>query len=240
MVLASELAAVQQEIRAVRKRLKRAVVAAKDGWTSLPAIVVRQAMLVYLWALNSLPLLALPAAAAYLRQQGVVANDEGEDLETFFTCMFVAAPLTLLTELATAPQRHELRSACKFIVQYNLYDYIRRSNLSGIAPGRHALIAEALASLPLRLPTAVQEHVRRPLVGGASVQRRFLRKFRANWGAVIGNLKLLPDIPLHLMQEKAPNFEFAFHHQFWGVFCNRPRILSLLSTSSFGGSFVTR
>eukprot|EP00438_Fugacium_kawagutii_P003616 Skav201517 [mRNA] locus=scaffold6187:249:731:+ [translate_table: standard] len=122
---------------------------------------------------------------------------------------YLQLPLETLVHLLDSPacprQRRELFVAGSFLVKTRLFHWLLAQNKKGVAPARRQLVGEACRSIPPELPRDIVDMLLRYFQGGGrpSSQRKWLRRFRANFGLRLGRLRVQAVMPEEEMQRKA-------------------------------------
>lgn len=113
--------------------------------------------------------------------------------------------------------------AAVYVLQHRLFSWLAEMNKRhGLAPSRRQLIDASLACVPAAAPYLVQEHLKAIALRSPSSQRKFLRKFRQNWGARIGALRVQEEISLEDKRSKAWHLRVTAYDSSWeqsSVFC---------------------
>lgn len=192
-----DLADVNRRLKSVRSRLKRRCADALPE-EEVPAPFARQALLIFIWSLNSF------AIAAFYLKARAFPNLEDVQVEDMVTNLVSSCPRDVLARWSIQPPHRDVYKACVFIIGYRLWKWLEEQNIvKGVAPPRRLFVREALAFIPEGLPEAVEQRLRRPLVGSDRAQRKFVQRFRATWKARIGSLPVCSLLPVDALQEKA-------------------------------------
>ena len=90
------------------------------------------------------------------------------------------------------------------MVQSQLCVWLLAQNKKGVAPGRRQLVAEACSLVPKELPREVATMLEKHWQGGGRTrsQRKWLRRFRLNFGFRLGRARAQAVMPLEEMRAK--------------------------------------
>eukprot|EP00438_Fugacium_kawagutii_P010497 Skav205490 [mRNA] locus=scaffold830:527318:527599:+ [translate_table: standard] len=83
-----------------------------------------------------------------------------------------------LLTLATEPPARATIRALVFLIELQVFAWLRKQNCKGVAPRRPDLIAEAIASAPMGLPGKAADKFNQRFLD-KRFQNRWLQKFRA-------------------------------------------------------------
>ena len=117
-----------------------------------------------------------------------------------------AAPSAFVA-LQTDPLTHfefsDLLSAHKYVLEWNLYNWIASQNAThGVAPSREQVCAQCPMQISEHAPAQIQEKLRKLACGSARKQRKWLQRFRNRWGARLGGLRVQEHISPEQRREK--------------------------------------
>lgn len=221
-ILKDELRHVTLRLRAVQKRLRRQACPSglleqvlKGGAGSdvpKPMMLKVPAHASGVMAVFELTGRNATVAARFLAMRNKLHFAEGalpNSLVAAIEDAYLHVPFETLVRLLDSPpcpsQRRELFMAGSFLVKKRLRDWLLAQNKKGVAPGRRQLVSEACQGIPKDLPRVIVDMLFRYFQGGGrpSCQRKWLRRFRKEFGLRLGRLRVQSVMPVEEMQRKA-------------------------------------
>ena len=234
--MATELAAVNKDIKKERQKAKDQAKSAKKHWQLTPWLQ-KVCMIIYM--------LAAYRAAPAIRFLKVTARKRrwpersDEDLGKLVGDLFLQWDLEMLVHISDLQGPEDpvaAAEAIKHVEEWRAFEYVKDLNQRlGLAPSTEDVL-QKLEQNRLQIPTAL-----RPVTRGVAAEvkaRMWARRWRARWGARHGKLRILDDIPLAEIQSKASSllicwFRFPvvlglkcgpvsgsrFRHQKWARLC---------------------
>eukprot|EP00435_Cladocopium_sp_Y103_P002662 s3000_g1.t1 len=187
---------LSRRILLLQKRLKRS--RCKSDASKMKQ-VLELTLLVYIWGGHDLE------AATLFWKNARKSHQSLKDLQSTVEDMHKGASAALLLRLAAQPPLPAIVKASTFLMERGVFIWLQKQNRKGVAPHRPDLIAEALARVPIGLPTEADEILKQRFVDERS-QNHWLQKFRLRWNARLGRLPVKPPLSVHLRHEKAVGF----------------------------------
>lgn len=217
----AELQSMTRRLRALQRQMSRRSRAAVALEPSKPEEVVDGPVTVFLkvppHARRVLAVFELTGrnatlAARFLAAQNGLDMREPTSLPQVLAAAvehaYLKVPFQTIVGLFDPPtcprQRRELFAAGCFVVQSQLCVWLLAQNKKGVAPGRRQLVAEACRLVPKELPREVATMLEKHWQGGGRTrsQRKWLRRFRLNFGFRLGRARAQAVMPLEEMRAK--------------------------------------
>ena len=105
--------------------------------------------------------------------------------------------------------------------------------MQGVAPTRSQLVEKAQAFIPKSMSVEGQERVRSLVAGEPRAQRKWLVRFRQDWGARLGILRVQDALPVDVLQAKAALFVKVVTFLVMFFVCPEDSVPSILAKSVF-------
>ena len=215
--LGGELKSVVRHVRALQTRLRRRArleLGKEEGFSDPPEHVVLkvQPSATCVLAVFELSGRNSACAARFLAAKNKLNVGETSLLTSLASAIedaYLQAPFETIVGLLESPacrrHRRDLFAAGRFIVERQLYAWLLTQNRKGVAPGRQQLVAEACKLTPKDLPNDVASMLEQYWTGNgrARSQRKWLRRFRFEYGLRLGRVRVQAVMPLADMQRKA-------------------------------------
>lgn len=216
-ILKEELRHVTLRLRAVQKRLQRQVCASglldlgqKDPAGDAPMMLKVPAHARSVMAVFELTGRNASVAAQFLAMRNNIQLAEGLLPNRFVAAIedaYLRVPLETLVHLLDSPhcprQRRELFLAGSFLVKLHLRDWLLAQNKEEVAPDRRQLVSEACWGIPQDLPHVIVDMLLRYYQGGGRLrfQRKWLSRFRKEFGLRLGRLRVQAMMPVEEMRK---------------------------------------
>lgn len=184
-------------------------------------------------------------AQAFLKGEGLARRRRKQELEpgefrrlvenTYLATDENDLATLMLTPSDLLPSQH-VRRACKYVVEWKLFQFSLECNVSkGIAPTADIIAEHAEELVPHTLPALQRQYFRELLMSSCPARSKLLCLTRKRWEMRHGLLPSEPDIPLSEAQQKV----LVWYHYCNYVFSQleKPALLVNLDETSLAHSY---